>query len=87
MQENNFFSKKGIGFDEYNSQLTLEAQQLADQLYEKKSDPITFILLQFLLEILLKIIFSNSKSLKERKALLFLIYMPFQPLKNICFYG
>lgn len=35
MQENNFFSKKGIGFDEYNSQLTLEAQQLADQLYEK----------------------------------------------------
>ena len=39
MQENNFFSKKGIGFDEYNSQLTLEAQQLANQLYEKKIRP------------------------------------------------
>lgn len=39
MQENNFFLKKGIGFDEYNSRLTLEAQRLADQLYEKKIRP------------------------------------------------
>lgn len=45
MQENNFFSEKGIGFDEYNAQLTLEAKELANELYAKKIKPNYFHLI------------------------------------------
>ncbi|MFB9107641.1 hypothetical protein [Flavobacterium gyeonganense] len=85
MQENNLFSEKGIDFDEYNSQLTIEAKELANKLYEKKIRPNYFHLIiipfgNFILNYFLKL-----KILKGKKGFILSYIHAFATFKKYLF--
>jgi len=67
MQNNYFFSEKNIGFDQYNSQLTLEAQTLANELYKKKIRPNYFHLIVIPFGNFIKNYFLKGQFLKGKK--------------------
>lgn len=85
MQENNFFSKKGIGFDEYNSQLTLEAKQLANQLYEKKIRPNYFHFIAIPFGNFIKNYFFKLQILKGKEGFIFSYIHAFSTFKKYLF--
>lgn len=85
MQENNFFFKNGIGFDEYNSQLTLEAKELANVLYEKKIKPNYFHLIVIPFGNFIKNYFLKLQILKGKKGFVLSYIHAFATFKKYLF--
>lgn len=85
MQENNFFSEKGIGFDEYNSKLTIEAKELANKLYEKKIRPNYFHLIMIPLGNFIKNYFFKLQILKGKKGFILSYIHAFATFKKYLF--
>ncbi len=85
MQENNLFSKNGISFDEYNSQLTLEAKELANVLYEKKIKPNYFHLIAIPFGNFIKNYFLKLGILKGKKGFIFSYIHAFATFKKYLF--
>lgn len=85
MQENNLFSKKGIGFDEYNSQLTIEAKALANILYEKKIRPNYLHLIVIPFGFFLKNYFFKLQFLKGKEGFILAYIHAFSIFKKYLF--
>lgn len=85
MQENNLFSKNGLSFDEYNSQLTLEAKELANALYEKKIKPNYFHLIVIPFVSFIKNYFLKLGILKGKKGFILSYIYAFATFKKYLF--
>ena len=85
MQENNFFTEKGIGFDEYNLQLTLEAKELAAILYQKKIKPNYFHLTVVPFGNFIKNYFFKLQILKGKKGFILSYIHAFATFKKYLF--
>jgi len=85
MQENNFFLDNGIGFDEYNSQLTLEAKELANIMYQKKIKPNYFHLIVIPFGNFIKNYFFKLQFLKGQKGFIFSYIHAFATFKKYIF--
>lgn len=85
MQENNLFSESGIGFDEYNSQLTLEAKALANKLYEQKIRPNYFHLIAIPFGNFIKNYFLKLQILKGKEGFIFSYIHAFATFKKYLF--
>ncbi|WP_300566357.1 hypothetical protein [Flavobacterium sp.] len=85
MQENNLFSKNGITFDEYNSQLTTEAKALAEQLYAKKIRPNYFHLIFIPFGNFIKTYFLKLGILKGKKGFILSYVHAFATFKKYLF--
>ncbi len=85
MQKNIFFLDKGIGFDEYNSQLTLQANELANMLYEKKIRPNYFHLIVIPFGNFIKNYFFKLQILKGKKGFIVSYLHAFAVFKKYLF--
>lgn len=85
MLQNNFFSEKGIGFDEYNSQLTQEAKDLADLMYQKKIKPNYFHLTAIPFGNFIKNYFLKLQFLKGKKGFIISYVHAFATFKKYLF--
>lgn len=85
MQENNFFSEKGISFDEYNLQLTLQAKELANRLYEKKIRPNYFHLIIIPFGNFIKNYFFKLQILKGKRGFILSYLYAFATFKKYLF--
>lgn len=85
MQEKFFFSEKSVAFDDYNSQLTLEAKELANVLYEKKIRPNYFHLIVIPFGNFIKIYFFKFQILKGKKGFIISYLLAFAVFKKYLF--
>ena len=85
MQNNYFFSELNIGFDEFNTKLTLEAQMLANELYEKKIRPNYFHLLAIPFGNFIKNYFLKGLFIKGKKGFILAYIYAFASFKKYLF--
>ena len=85
MPENNFFSENGVSFDQYNSQLTMEAKELANALYEKKIRPNYFHLIAIPFGNFIKNYFFKLEILKGKKGFILSYIHAFATFKKYLF--